>query len=249
MLVLITGASSGFGKAIAKKFVSNQHKVILLARRKEKLIELQKELGENCVAIIASDINNLQDISLALQPFLNDIDLLVNNAGLALGISSAEKSLLSDWETMINTNILGLIKLTHLILPFMVAKNNGHIINMGSIAGTYPYPGGNIYGATKAFVKQFSLNLRADLVDKNIRVTNIEPGLAGGSDFSIVRFKGDIAKANNLYEGANPLMPEDIAESVYWCATLPNHININRIEMMPTTQAPSALHVHKNKAQ
>lgn len=145
---------------------------------------------------------------------------------------------------MIEVNITALVKLTHLIIPFMVKKRSGHIINMGSIAGSYPYPGGNVYGATKAFVKQFSLNLRADFYNKNIRVSDIEPGLSE-SEFSIVRFKGDRDKADTLYKNANPLKPEDIAESAFWIATLPPHVNINRIEIMPTTQAAAALNVHK----
>ena len=170
----------------------------------------------------------------------------MNNAGKALGLSSADKADVCDWEEMVEVNILALIKLTHLLLPQMVAQGYGHIINIGSIAGSYPYPGGNVYGASKAFVRQFSLNLRADLYDKNIRVTDIEPGLCGGSEFSQVRFKGDEAKAKSVYEGTTPLMPEDIAQSVLWVASLPQHININTLEIMPTIQAPAALNVYKN---
>ncbi|WP_104697560.1 MULTISPECIES: SDR family NAD(P)-dependent oxidoreductase [unclassified Helicobacter] len=245
MLILITGASCGFGEAIAKRFVQENHEVILIARRKEKLKNLQKTLGNKCKKIIASDVNDMDTIKKELEEELNNIDILVNNAGLALGIESAENCEISDWEKMIETNILGLVKVTHFVLPSMVKKHQGHIINIGSIAGTYPYEGGNIYGATKAFVKQFSLNLRADLVGKNIRITNIEPGLCEGSEFSIVRFKGDVKKARELYENANALTPEDIAESVYWCAMLPPHVNINRLEIMPTTQASAGLKVHK----
>lgn len=245
MLVFITGASSGFGEAMARKFVLEGHEVILLARRLEKLKKLQQELGSKCIKIIANDVMDIESIKQALDDKISKIDILINNAGLALGIESAEECDIKDWENMIHTNILGLVKITHMILPFMVKKQSGHIINIGSIAGSYPYYGGNIYGATKAFVKQFSLNLRADLVDKNIRVTNIEPGLCGGSEFSIVRFKGDEQRAKDLYKNTNPLMPQDIAESVYWCATLPAHININRLEIMPTTQASAGLKVHK----
>lgn len=245
MLVLITGGSCGFGEAIAKKFVEKDHRVILLARREEKLKNLQKELGKKCKKIIASDINNIDFIKRELQEELSNIDVLVNNAGLALGIDSADICAIEDWEQMIQTNVLGLVKITHLLLPYMAKRRQGHIINIGSIAGTYPYEGSNIYGATKAFVKQFSLNLRADLLSKNIRVTNIEPGLCEGSEFSIVRFKGDIKRAQELYKDANALTPSDIAESIYWCATLPPHININRLEIMPTTQASAGLKVHK----
>ncbi|PAF52513.1 SDR family NAD(P)-dependent oxidoreductase [Helicobacter sp. 13S00477-4] len=248
MVVFVSGASSGFGKEISKKFIKEGHKIIALARRRDLLIGLQNELGEAC-QIIISDVNDIFSIQNQLKKLPQDfksVDILINNAGLALGLESAEKADINDWEKMIQTNINGLIKLTHFFLPQMVSNKKGHIINIGSIAGTYPYPGGNIYGATKAFVKQFSLNLRADLYDKNIRVSNIEPGLTGGSEFSLIRFKGDNNKANKVYENTKPLQPKDIAEAVWWVASLPEHININRIEMMPTTQAPAALNVAKN---
>ena len=248
MTALITGASSGIGEAIAKLFVAHSHKVIILARRQDKIQSLQDSLGESCQSIVC-DVSDTHYIQSALQklsiPFQN-IDVLVNNAGKALGLSSADKADVCDWEEMVEVNILALIKLTHLLLPQMVAQGYGHIINIGSIAGSYPYPGGNVYGASKAFVRQFSLNLRADLYDKNIRVTDIEPGLCGGSEFSQVRFKGDEAKAKSVYEGTTPLMPADIAQSVLWVASLPQHININTLEIMPTTQAPAALNVYKN---
>lgn len=248
MTAFITGASSGIGEAIARLFVAHSHRVIILARIQDKIKNLQKTLGESCQSIIC-DVSDTQYIQSALQnlptPFQN-IDVLVNNAGKALGLSSADKADICDWKEMVEVNILALIKLTHLILPQMVAQGYGHIINIGSIAGNYPYPGGNVYGASKAFVRQFSLNLRADLYDKNIRVTNIEPGLCGGSEFSQVRFKGDEAKAKSVYEDTTPLMPEDIAQSVLWVASLPQHININTLEIMPTTQAPAALNVYKN---
>ncbi|PAF48097.1 NAD(P)-dependent oxidoreductase [Helicobacter sp. 12S02634-8] len=247
MVVCISGASSGFGRAIAKRFVKEGHYVIAIARRKERLEQLKSELGE-AIALIIGDINDTALIAEGLNHLpknFRTIDVLVNNAGLALGLESAEKANIEDWEAMVATNITALIKLTHLLLPQMVERKRGHIINIGSIAGTYPYPGGNVYGATKAFIKQFSLNLRADLYDKNIRVSNIEPGLCGGSEFSLVRFKGDEIKAQKVYENTHPLYPEDIAEAVYWIAHLPSHININRLEMMPTTQAPAALNVAK----
>lgn len=248
MTVLVTGASVGFGKEIARIFAKANHKVIAIARRESLLKELQNELGSDNCEIIAEDICHFEAIKLALDKLrLKNIDVLVNNAGLALGLSSANKADLGDWERMIEVNILSLVRLTHFILPQMVANKNGHIINIGSIAGSYPYPGGNVYGASKAFVKQFSLNLRADLFDKNIRISNIEPGLCGGSEFSIVRFKGDKSKANAVYEGTKPLMPKDIAEIVFWVANQPKHININRIEVMPTIQAPSALSVAKKQ--
>ncbi|MDH5435036.1 MAG: SDR family NAD(P)-dependent oxidoreductase, partial [Gammaproteobacteria bacterium] len=172
-------------------------------------------------------------------------DVLVNNAGLALGLDSADKANLDDWDVMIDTNIKGLIKMSRAIMPLMVENKNGHIINVGSIAGTYPYPGGNTYGATKAFVAQFSLNLRADLAGTGIRVTNIEPGLAE-TEFSIVRFHGDKQKADSIYQGLSPLQAEDIAESIFWSASLPKHVNINRIEIMPTCQSFAPLAINKD---
>lgn len=248
MIIFITGASAGFGEAISRKFIKEGHKVLGLARREEKLQKIQNELGKN-FHFIACDVNDIEKIKAALENLpkeFQEIDVLVNNAGLALGLDPAQKANIKDWEIMINTNILALVKLTHFILPKMVSRGKGHIINIGSIAGTYPYPGGNIYGSTKAFVKQFSLNLRAELYDKNIRVSNIEPGLCGGSEFSIVRFGGDKSRADKVYENTQPLMPEDIAEAVFWCVSLPSHMNINRMEIMPTTQAPAALNVAKN---
>lgn len=248
MIIFITGASAGFGEAISRKFIKEGHKVLGLARREEKLQKIQNELGKN-FHFIACDVNDIEKIKVALENLpkeFQEIDVLVNNAGLALGLDPAQKANIKDWEIMINTNILALVKITHFILPKMVSRGKGHIINIGSIAGTYPYPGGNIYGSTKAFVKQFSLNLRAELYDKNIRVSNIEPGLCGGSEFSIVRFGGDKSRADKVYENTQPLMPQDIAEAVFWCVSLPSHMNINRMEIMPTTQAPAALNVAKN---
>lgn len=245
MTALITGASSGFGQAIARLFVQSNHRVIILARRESKLKALKNELGVLCEVVVCDVRDTMRiegAISLLPQAF-QDIDVLVNNAGLALGLGTADQADIADWEQMVEVNILALIKLTHLIIPRMLKRGSGHIINIGSIAGSYPYPGGNVYGASKAFVKQFSLNLRADLYDKNIRVTDIEPGLCGGSEFSLVRFKGDRQKVDAVYQGTTPLMPEDIAQSVLWVASLPPHININRLEMMPTTQAPAPLNV------
>lgn len=173
------------------------------------------------------------------------MDLLVNNAGLALGLEPAHKADLEDWEQMIATNISGLTLITRLLLPGMVARNRGHVINIGSIAGTYPYPGGNVYGATKAFVKQFSLNLRADLAGTAVRVTNVEPGLCGGTEFSNVRFHGDDAKAATVYQGVQAILPEDIANTVLWISEQPAHVNINSIEIMPVAQTFGPLHISR----
>jgi len=169
--------------------------------------------------------------------------VLVNNAGLALGLQRAHEADLDDWETMIDTNSKGLVYCTRALLPGMVQRGRGHVINIGSIASLYPYPGGNVYGATKAFVRQFTLNLRADLVGTGVRCTDIEPGLSGGTEFSNVRMHGDDAKAAKVYEGTQPLLPEDIAEAVHWVTTLPAHVNVNTIEMMPACQGPAALTV------
>ncbi|WP_439238954.1 SDR family oxidoreductase [Lonepinella sp. BR2919] len=248
MSILVTGASAGFGKAICKSLVKAGYKVIGAARRLEKLQALQTELGENFYPLVM-DVSKTSEIDTALASLPTEwaeIELLVNNAGLALGLEPAHQAHFDDWLTMINTNIIGLTYLTRQILPKMVERNQGHIINLGSIAGTYPYPGGNVYGATKAFVKQFSLNLRADLAGTAIRVTNVEPGLCGGTEFSNVRFKGNDEKAANLYKGTNAIQPEDIANAVLWIYQQPAHVNINRIEIMPVSQSFAALNVAKN---
>ena len=249
MIALITGASAGFGAAIARKLAQEGHKVIVTARRKERLLALQQEIGENCLPLafdITDEKATLQAIA-ELPEAWKAIDILVNNAGLALGIGAAQDSSLEDWKQMIATNITGLVTVTHAVLPGMVERNRGLIVNLGSIAGTYPYPGGNVYGGTKAFVKQFSLNLRADLVGTAIRVSNIEPGLCGGTEFSNVRFHGDDAKAAALYANVDYITPEDIANTVAWIAQCPPHMNINRIEIMPVAQAPTGLVVKKKQ--
>ena len=249
MIALITGASAGFGAAIARKLAQEGHKVIVTARRKERLLALQQEIGENCLPLafdFTDEKATLQAIA-ELPEAWKAIDILVNNAGLALGIGAAQDSSLEDWKQMIATNITGLVTVTHAVLPGMVERNRGLIINLGSIAGTYPYPGSNVYGGTKAFVKQFSLNLRADLVGTAIRVSNIEPGLCGGTEFSNVRFHGDDAKAAALYANVDYITPEDIANTVAWIAQCPPHMNINRIEIMPVAQAPAGLVVKKKQ--
>ncbi|MFZ7158198.1 SDR family oxidoreductase [Avibacterium gallinarum] len=249
MAILITGASAGFGKAMCEVFIKAGYKVIGAARRLEKLEKLQAELGENFFSL-QMDMNNLSEIDCALSKLpeaFQQIDLLVNNAGLALGLEPAHQANFDDWLTMINTNIVGLTYLTRKVLPQMVERQQGHIINLGSIAGTYPYPGGNVYGATKAFVEQFSLNLRADLAGTKVRVTNVEPGLCGGTEFSNVRFKGDDSKAASVYANVHPIEPIDIANTVLWIYQQPAHVNINRIEIMPVAQSFSALNVVRDK--
>ncbi|MDG2914858.1 SDR family oxidoreductase [Bisgaard Taxon 10/6] len=248
MAILVTGASAGFGKSTCRAFVKAGYPVIGAARRLDKLDELKAELGEKFYPL-QMDVSDPAKVDAALAGLpaeWSEIDLLVNNAGLALGLEPAYEVDYNDWLTMIQTNIIGLTYLTRRILPKMVQRNKGHIINLGSIAGNYPYPGGNVYGATKAFVKQFSLNLRADLAGTAIRVTNVEPGLCGGTEFSNVRFKGDDAKAADLYEGAHAIQPEDIANTILWIYQQPPHVNINRIEIMPVTQTFAGLKVTKD---
>ncbi|HFB64175.1 MAG TPA: SDR family oxidoreductase [Aeromonadales bacterium] len=240
--VLITGASSGFGEAIARRFAEMGFSLVLAARRLERLQQLSESLPVNCF-LIQLDVRDRKAVERAIDDLPDEfstIDILINNAGLALGLGPAHEADLDDWDTMIDTNIKGLTYVTRAVLPGMVARQSGHVVNMGSIAGDWPYPGGNSYGASKAFVKQFSLNLRADLQGKNVRVTNIEPGLAQ-TEFSVVRFHGDQQKANSIYEGLKPLLPADIAETVIWATSLPEHVNINRIEVMPTCQSFSPL--------
>ena len=245
--ILITGATSGFGKETAKIFIKNGWKVIITGRRGNRLEDLTRKLGENCLPL-CFDITDRVAVKKEIEnipPDFSSIDVLCNNAGLALGLEGADEANLDDWDVMIDTNIKGLIYATRQVLPKMVEKKAGHIINIGSVAGSYPYPGGNVYGGTKAFVSQFSLNLRADLVGKGINVTSIEPGLAE-TEFSLVRFKGDNEKANKVYENTNFIKPEDIGETIYWIATRPKNININRIEIMAGLQAFNPFNIVKN---
>ena len=247
-IALVTGASSGFGRAICTRLVKDGYRVIAAARRVDRLAELREELGPQVhpVALDVRDAQAVEHLQASLPVTLRNIDLLVNNAGLALGLERAQEANFDDWQTMIDTNVTGLARVTHAFLPWMVARNQGHIINLGSIAGTYPYPGGNVYGATKAFVAQFSLNLRADLAGTGIRVTDIQPGLCGGTEFSSVRFRGDQQKAASVYAGVEPISPENIAETVSWIASLPAHFNVNAIEIMPTAQTFAPLLVTRN---
>ena len=237
--VFVTGASAGFGAAITRRFVAEGARVVAVARSKDKLDALAGELGD-AVLPIQLDVGDPDAIKAAVSALpaeWAELDVLVNNAGLAKGLEPAQRAELADWDEMIATNVRGLAHVTRAVLPGMVERGRGHVINIGSIAGTYPYPGGNVYGATKAFVHQFSLNLRADLHGTGVRVTNIEPGMVGGTDFSKVRFDGDQAKADKVYAGTTPLTAEDVAESVHWAAAQPAHVNINVIELMPVVQS------------
>jgi 3-hydroxy acid dehydrogenase/malonic semialdehyde reductase len=248
MIVFVTGASSGFGAAITRRFAAAGHRVIAAGRREERLNALADELGRDRVLPLVLDVRDRDAVAAAVNGLPTDhrdIDLLVNNAGLALGLEPAQKADLANWDAMVDTNVKGLMYMTHAVLPGMVARNRGHVINLGSTAGAYPYPGGNVYGATKAFVRQFSLNLRADLLGTAVRVTDIAPGMVGGTEFSSVRLKGDQARVETIYKDANPLTPDDIAEAVFWTGTLPARMNVNFLEVMPVTQSFGRLAIHR----
>lgn len=247
MNVLITGASAGFGKALAERLVANGHRVIGCARRLDKLNALADTLGEAFLPVVmdVSDTASIPQIIADLPADFKQIDVLVNNAGLALGTEPAQKADLNDWMLMIDTNIKGLMALTHAVLPAMVARDSGYIINVGSIAGSWPYFGGNVYGATKAFVKQFSLNLRADLLGTQVRVTNLEPGNVAGTEFSNVRYHGDDDKAAQVYDGFKTMTGDDIGDILLWLIESPAHINVNRLEVMPVAQTYNGLTIAK----
>jgi 3-hydroxy acid dehydrogenase/malonic semialdehyde reductase len=240
MIVFVTGATSGFGAAIARRFVSDGHRVIASGRRRDRLDELAKELGDK-LHIVEFDVQDRAAVEAAFANLPADfaaIDVLVNNAGLALGLQPAQAADLDDWDAMIDTNVKGLAYCSRAALPGMVARNRGHIVNIGSVAAMYPYPGGNVYGATKAFVHHFSLNLRADLLGTAVRVTDVQPGMCAGTEFSQVRFHGDAARAAKVYEGIEqPLTAEDIADTVAWVVSRPAHLNVNSIEVMPIAQS------------
>ena len=247
--VLITGASSGFGEACARKFAADGHRLILAARRTDRIEALAKELGTQVDALaVTLDVRERESVDeklTGLPDEFSEIDVLVNNAGLALGLNSADQADLDHWDTMVDTNIKGLMYCTRAILPGMVARGSGHVVNIGSVAASWPYPGGNAYGGTKAFVQQFSRNLRTDLTGKNIRVSVVEPGMCE-TEFSLVRFEGDADKASTVYEGMQPLTGKDVAEIVYWTTQVPPHININQLEVMPVAQAWSPFAVHRD---
>jgi 3-hydroxy acid dehydrogenase/malonic semialdehyde reductase len=250
MIVLITGASAGFGASIARVLAAEGHSIIAAGRRADRLEALAAEIGTERVLPLVLDVTDRAAVAAAIQELpasWAEIDVLVNNAGLARGLAPAQEAKLDDWETMIDTNIKGVTYVTHAVLPGMVARNRGHVVNMGSVAGTWPYAGGNVYGATKAFVRNFSLNLRTDLLGTKVRVTNIEPGLVAGTEFSSVRFDGDQAKAANVYANTTPLTSEDVAETVRWVVTLPAHFNVNTIEIMPVVQGWAGLKVVKTE--
>ena len=249
--ILITGASSGFGKACALLFAANGWRLILCGRRKGRLEALAEDLSGVSVHIAVFDIRDglmVGKMYAELPEGFRRIDVLLNSAGLALGMQPAQAADLSDWETMVDTNIKGLMYMTRMILPGMVERGQGHVINLGSVAGNWPYPGGNAYGGTKAFVRQFSMNLRADLHGTGVRVTNIEPGLAE-TEFSVVRFHGDKDRADSVYAGMTPLSAADIAETIYWVASRPAHVNINAIEIMPVAQSWGPFPIYREEKE
>jgi 3-hydroxy acid dehydrogenase / malonic semialdehyde reductase len=246
-IAFVTGATSGIGEACARRFVAEGAKVVATGRRKARLAELARELGDAC-HVVALDVREREAVERVFAELPADfaaVDVLVNTAGGALGLAKADETRIEDWEEMIATNVRGLALLTRAAIPGMIARSRGHIVNLGSVAGSYSYPGSNVYGATKAFVERFSLNLRADLLGHPIRVTNIEPGMVE-TEFSLVRFGGDRAKADAVYAGMKPLVAEDIADVVHFAVTRPAHVNVNRIEVMPVDQAFASFAVHRD---
>jgi serine 3-dehydrogenase len=243
--IMITGTTSGFGEAMARRFVREGWHVIGTGRRADRLRHLTEELGDHFHAA-AFDITDPAAIDVAIDALPDDfraIDVLINNAGLALGTKPAPDVVLDDWSTMIATNVTGLVTITHRLLPMLIERR-GMIVNLASIASTWPYPGGNVYAGTKAFVKQFSLGLRSDLHGKGVRVTSIEPGLCE-SEFTLVRTGGDRDAYDALYKGAHALTPEDIADTIFWVATQPPHVNINSLEIMPVSQSWAGMRIHR----
>jgi 3-hydroxy acid dehydrogenase/malonic semialdehyde reductase len=247
MIVFVTGATTGFGAAIARRFAADGARVIAAGRRVERLAELERDFGDRILPL-RLDVRDRAAVASAVQELpdaFKGVDVLINNAGLALGLEPAQDANLDEWETMVDTNVKGLMYVTHALLPGMVARDAGHIVNLGSTAAEWPYPGGNVYGATKAFVHQFSYNLRSDLLGTKLRVTDIQPGLCGGTEFSNVRFRGDAEKADAVYAGTTPLSADDIADAIFWVTTRPAHVNINVIQMMPVIQSFGPLAVKR----
>ncbi|MES2938522.1 MAG: SDR family NAD(P)-dependent oxidoreductase [Pseudomonadota bacterium] len=244
---LVTGASAGFGAAIARQLLHDGMRVVLAARRHDRLAEIAAAHPGHAHAV-PMDVSRRDSIQAALASLPDAfarIDVLVNNAGLARGLAPAQEADTADWDEMIATNCAGLVHVTRALLPGMVERGSGTIVNLGSIAGEFPYPGGNVYGATKAFVHQFTQNLNADLIGTGVRATCIEPGLCGGTEFSAVRFKGDLQRAQAAYQGVQPLTAEDIADTVSWVVRRPAHVTINTLSMMPNCQSFAPLAVRR----
>ena len=248
--VFITGATSGFGAAAARRFAKDGWQVVATGRRAERLEALADEIGRDRIAIAAFDMRDdaAMDAALAALPEqFRGVDVLLNNAGLALGTTPAQQSDLEQWRTMIDTNITSLVTITRRLLPALIERK-GVIVNISSTAATYPYPGGNVYGGTKAFVRQFSLGLRSDLHGTGVRVTSIEPGMAE-TEFTLIRTGGNQEASDALYQGVDPITADDVAETICWVATLPPHMNINRLEMMPVSQSWAPFQVYREQAE
>lgn len=251
-VAFISGASSGFGEACARYFASSGYSLVLIARRSERLTSLANELSvKTSVYCQILDVRSNGDVQACIEGLpegFRNIDVLINNAGLALGTGPAFEANIEDWDVMIDTNIKGLTYLTRHVLPGMVSRNSGHIINIGSTAGSWPYPGGNTYCGTKAFVEQFTRCLKADVLGKNIKVSCISPGMAE-TEFSVVRMNGDEQKAKDVYKGTEPLSASDIAEIALWIASTPSHVNINHLEVMPICQSWGPLSIVRNESK
>jgi 3-hydroxy acid dehydrogenase/malonic semialdehyde reductase len=249
--VLITGATAGIGAATAEAFCkAGAKEVVATGRREERLKRLAKGWSDDYgtdVAVVVLDVASRSDVeAIAGQhPHLLDVDILVNNAGLARGTEPMQEGNLDDWYEMVDTNIMGLLTMTRLVVPNMLKKGAGHIVNLGSVAGRWVYPGGGVYAATKSAVRALTEGLRMDLLGKNIRVTNIEPGLVE-TEFSMVRYRGDVTKAQRVYQDTRPLKPADIAETILWCVTRPAHVNVQELVIYPTDQAHVG-QVHRTK--
>jgi hypothetical protein len=241
-IIMITGATSGFGKATAEQFARNGFDIIITGRRKDRLDELEKELlslGKIRVLSLNFDVRNREEVANVISKLPEEwkaIEILVNNAGLAVGMDHIDSGNIDDWERMIDTNVKGLLYVTRAVGPLMVARNRGHIFNIGSIAGKESYENGNVYCASKSAVDSLSRSMRIDLLKNNIKVTHVAPGMAE-TEFSIVRFKGDKGKADSVYKGIDPLTGKDIADIIFFCATLPAHVCINDLVITPTQQA------------
>jgi 3-hydroxy acid dehydrogenase/malonic semialdehyde reductase len=243
--VLVTGATSGFGLATAERFAREGSRIVATGRRGDRLAALAKRLPRcHPMVLDVRDRKAAERAVASLPDGFAAVDVLVNNAGLALGLEGADRASLDEWEQMIETNCRGLAVMTRLLLPGMVARGRGHVVNIGSVAAHYPYPGGNVYGATKAFVHQFSENLKADLVGTGVRVSVVEPGMAE-TEFSLVRFQGDATRARQVYQGMQPLSAADVADVVHWVVTRPAHVNVNAVELMPEAQGFSAFTVKR----
>ncbi|HVP67363.1 MAG TPA: SDR family NAD(P)-dependent oxidoreductase [Anaeromyxobacteraceae bacterium] len=242
---LVTGATAGIGEATALRFARDGARLVIAGRRGDRLDALARRAGVPCHPLVL-DVQDRSAVERALASLPAEfaaVDVLVNSAGLALGLEPAHRASLDEWDQMIATNARGLATVTRSLLPGMVERGRGHVVNVGSVAGSYPYPGGNVYGATKAFVHQFSLNLRADLVGTGVRVTSVEPGMTD-TEFSLVRLK-DREKAKAVYQGMTPLAAADIADAIHWAVTRPPHVNVNVVELMPEAQAFSPFAVKR----